>query len=101
MVSETCDDKIPEPLGMHPEPVHGPGFALHVADESHFFVVRWCCRNQCGGIYSSLQRRWTLTTPITFHDFLEFMKTNDILPADVFESWEARRWIKACRLADD
>jgi len=100
MIDAAYNNDIPKPLGIHPEATHGPGFACVVSTEEYFLILRWCCRNQCGGVYSSLQKRWTLTTPITFGDFLDLLKAYDLLPAEAFDSWEMRRWIKACRLAD-
>jgi len=55
---------------MHPDATHGPGFSITVIAEADTYCVRWCCRNKCGGVYSKLQNRWTLRTPITFPDFL-------------------------------
>lgn len=93
-------EPIPEPLGMHPDYVTGPGFSITIIwPDANRFLVRWCCRNKCGGVYSKAQKRWNLMTPITFDDFLGFLKANNIIPRESWDAWEVRRWVKACRLA--
>jgi len=99
MFAECHGRTLPEPWGMHPDATHGPGFSIIVIAEADTYCVRWCCRNKCGGVYSRSQNRWTLRTPITFPDFLELLKSEGIVPAEVFDSWEMRRWIKANKLA--
>jgi len=92
--------QIPEPLGMHPDFATGPGYGVGIiCSETERYVVRWCCRNKCGGIYSITLNRWTIITPITFEDFLEELKTRDFVTTESFDSWEMRRWVKACKLA--
>ena len=94
-------NKIPEPLGIHPDAMRNtPSFAITViVAEKAAYVVRWCWRNKCGGVYSYEQERWTLTTPILFEDFLELLKSRDAIFHEALDSWEARRWIKANKLA--
>src|SRR5690348_10056079 len=96
----TGGQPIPEPLGMHPDFTSGPGFSITVIhDETEYYLVRWCWRNRCGGVYSRSQERWTLTTPIAFEDFLKLLIAHGVITSMSCDSWEMRRWIKACRLA--
>lgn len=93
-------EPIPEPLGMHPDAVTGSGFGIMIiCPPAELLFVRWCWRNQCGGIYSVALKRWALSTPIAFEDFLEVLKTDGIVPIEMWDAWEVRRWIKACRMA--
>lgn len=86
---------LPPPLGVHPDSAAGRMFGIVVDDETY---VCWCCRNECGAVFSKTQGVWTLTTPIVFEDFLESLDANGVLPI-ANRDWAARRWIKACRLA--
>lgn len=89
---------MPEPMGMHLDPVTGPGFGIIVIyPDKQLCFVRWCCRNRCGGVYSKTLNRWTMITPITFEDFLKELKTNGVITTESCDSWEMRRWIKACK----
>jgi hypothetical protein len=79
--------------------VHGPGFGVVASHENDSYFVRWCCRNQCGGVFSLARNRWTLTTPISFSAFLDLLAAEGVFIPESFEDFGVRRWIKACRLA--
>lgn len=79
----------------------GPGFTL-VIDAGHdVYVVRWCCSNRCGGVFSRVRNRWTLVVPTSFRDFLGSLKAEGIVTPATLEGFEAQRWIEVNSLASD
>lgn len=89
-----------KPLGLHPDSTIEQSGALIIAAEDVTWMLRWCCRNHCGAIWHCATNRWTLLTPISFSDFLEYLDDQNIFPVEFRDSWDARRWIKFHMLAD-
>lgn len=87
---------LPPPLGVHPDSAAGRMFGIVVDDETY---VCWCCRNECGAVYSKGRGVWTMTRPIAFKDFLDQLKESGTVSEEATQLFEFRRWSKACMMA--
>lgn len=89
-----------KPLSFHPDSTIHQAGALVVEADDETLMVRWCSRNRTGGIWRSTANQWTLLTPVTFAEFLDYLDVQNIWPVAHRDSLAGRRWIKFHKLAD-
>jgi hypothetical protein len=82
----------PLPRAPHTATLRNP--AHTILDASGTRLLCWCPIHQCGAIYHTEARIWSMEAPIGFGEFLTALRARNILPADGAE--DLAQWIEAC-----
>jgi|GEM_PF-2305874 len=82
---------IGAPRAPHAETLQSGDYTILSSDGAR--LVCWCPRHQCGAVYHIAARVWAMQTPVSFAEFLEALRTNNIV---VEQTDDLARWVEAC-----
>lgn len=82
----------PMPRGPHPDTLRDPSYTI--LDSSGTRLLCYCPRNRVGATYNTEVLVWGMEMPISFGEFLEALRTRQLLPEAGTD--DLARWIETC-----